>query len=226
MAWSRRWLLAGMVALSTSLMACNPLTLTYFLLVGMDPKYDAEFKIAGADPKKPVKVVVLTSAPLELRREVQTADRELAMLFSQKLQEGCQRNKETNVVLASSTLVQKFKDENPGWQSMTLAELGKRLKADYVIDLEINEMTLYEPGSNNTLFLGKTAISVTVVDVHKPDEGAVFTKPYATEYPRSGSRPVSETNPSQFRRAFLTKVASELSWLFTAHPTADNYSCE
>ena len=65
-----------------------------------------------------------------------------------------------------------------------------------------------------------------MIDVHKGDEGQVFKKEFVTEYPRSGSRMVSDTNPLQFRRAFLTKVANELTWLFTAHPTADGYSCE
>jgi hypothetical protein len=112
------------------------------------------------------------------------------------------------------------------WQTLSLAELAKHLDADYVIDLEINEMSLYEQGSGNTLFFGKTAISVTVLDVAKADEGPAFRKEFTIDYPRSGSRPVSDSNPLQFRRAFLTKVADELSWLFTAHPTSDGYSCE
>lgn len=223
---SRRWLLAGMLLLSWVLMACNPLAVPYFLMVGTDPKADPEYRLAGDDPKKMVKVVLLVSGPVELRRELQTADRELTGLFHQKLAEGCLRNKEANVVIASTSKVQKFKDENPMWQSLSLADLGKRLEADVIIDLEVNDMTLYEQGSGNTLFFGKTAISVTVVDVAKADEGPVFRKEYTTEFPKSGSRPVTDSNPQQFRRAFLTKVAEELSWLFTAHPTSDGYRCE
>ena len=46
-----------------------------------------------------------------------------------------------------------------------------KLFGDYVIDLEINAVTLYEQGSANTLFRGHAEISIDVVDVHKPAEG-------------------------------------------------------
>src|SRR5262245_35609295 len=135
-ALSRRWHLVGLILLCLSVMACNPLTIPYFLFVGPDPKHDADFPLAPEDSRKEVKVLVLTSAPPgALREEVQGSERELSSLFSQALQEGCKQNKE-HVTVASPSLVQKFKDDHPNWQSLSLHELGKRLKADYVIDLE------------------------------------------------------------------------------------------
>lgn len=223
---SRRWLLAGFLVFTSAVMACNPIAAPYFLYGGLDPSYPADFKIAGDDSKKPVQVVVIASAPMEIRRELLGAERELTTLFSQQLQEACKRNGETNVVVASSTRVQRFKDDNPSWQAMGLSELGKKMKADLVIDLEINDLSLFDPGSQNTLFLGKSAISVVVVDVRKSEDGQVFQKEVTTSYPPSGSRPVEGTNPAQFRRSFLMRVSSELTWLFTAHLTAEHHTCE
>jgi hypothetical protein len=223
---SRRWQLAGLLLLTWVSMACNPLTVPYFLFGGLDPKNDAKCKLVGEDKKKAVKVVVFASTPLEVRPELISADRELAALLSQKLQERAKENKD-NVIVASSTKVQKFKDDHPNWQSLSLEELGKRLDADFVIDIEINRMSLYQAGSQNTLFLGKADVSVTVVNVNKNDNGPIFHEECSCEYPRSqGPRPVTDTNPLAFRRAFLSRLALELSWLFTDHPTQDNYTCE
>lgn len=224
---SRRWQLASLLLATLACMACNPITATYFLFVGMDPKFEPDFKLASGDKKKPNKVVILTSTPqLELRPELIGADRELAGLFAQILQQGCEKNKE-QILIGSTTKVQKFKDDHPSWQSLSLEEIGKKLDTDYIIELEIRELSLYENGSQNTFFKGRAAVSVTLADVRKPGENPVFSKEYTGEYPRSqGPRLASDTNPQKFRREFMTRVATDLSWFFTAHPTQDQYNCE
>lgn len=225
MAASRRhWQLAGLIVVTLSCMACNPLLLPYFIN-GFEPKHEPEFKIALEDKKETAKVVVFVSSPLEVRRELLNADQELLSLFTKALDEGCKTNKQ-NVQLATPSKVQKFKDDHPNWQSLGLVELGKRLEADFVIDLEIAHLSLYESGSQNTLFMGRAEISVTVAQVDKPDDGPVFKKEYVTEYPRSGSRPVSDTSPLVFRRAFMTRVANDLAWMFTTHTSTQKYQVE
>src|SRR5262249_42142150 len=210
---SRRWRIAGLTLLTLACMACNPLAVPYFLMIGPDPKNDPDFKLAANDKRKPVKVVILVSAPLDIRcGELANVEREFTALFSQKLQEACKLNKE-NVVVASHSKVQKFKDDHPMWQTLSLEELGKQLDSDYVIDLEINHISLYEPGSQNTLFLGKASISVSVANVNKPGDGPVFRKVIGCEYPRSGSRSVVDTDPLKFHRDFMTRLATELTWL-------------
>jgi hypothetical protein len=223
----RRKRLAGLIVFTVLCMACNPLAVPYFMFVGTDPKYDPDFKLAAESKNKPVKVVILTSAPLDQRMGggLANADRDICVMFAQKLQQGAKENRE-NIIVASTSKVQKFKDDHPMWQSLSLEELGKRLEADYVIDLEVNHLSLYEPGSQNTLFMGQASISVAVANVNKPGEGPVFRKEYTCSYPASGSKPVSDTNPLKFRRDFLNRVATDLSWLFTSHPTSEEHNCE
>jgi len=201
--------------------------MAYFLTVGLDPKFDPDFKLADEDKKKTVKVVILASTPLvEMRPELIGAEKELTGIFAQKLQEGCKTNKE-NVLIASTSKVQKYKDDHPNWQALDLEEIGKQLDTDFIIDLEVNQLSLFENGSQNTFYRGKTAISVTVADMRKPGENPVFRKEYVTEYPRSqGPLLASDTNMQKFRRDFLSRVAIELTWYFTAHPTQEHYTCE
>lgn len=201
------------------------LSLPFFLMTGMDPKVEPKVKLAAEDKTKEVKVVVLAYAGLETRPEFLRADRELASLLARQLQQAFRDNKE-NVKLVSVAQVEKYKDEHPGWHSIDAAEIGKHFDADYVIDLEVNGLGLYEKGSGNTLYRGHADISIKVLDVSKPEEEPLYKEEYSCEYPKTrGPVPAGDSNPAQFRQVFLAQVARELSWRFSAHPTNDDHSC-
>jgi hypothetical protein len=221
----RRWYTGGLLLVAALGAGCNLLSIPYFLLYA-DAKHPAKCKLAANDKDKQVRVVILTYGGLETRPEFLRVDRELASYLVKHLQEGFKNNKE-NVTLVATTLVEKYKDEHPNWHALDLDEIGTHFRADYVVDLEINDITLYEPGSRNTLYRGRTAISVAVVDVSKPGEEPIYREEYTCEYPLTrGPIPVDDSNPQQFRQLFLNHVAKQLSWRFTAHPTADDFSCE
>jgi hypothetical protein len=215
----RAWFLAS-VFLSASLVSgCNMMAIPFFLIPGMDPKIDAKCKLASSDKEKTVRVAILASSGLETRPEFLRVDRDLTRLLAQQLQQGFKQNKE-NVVLVPTSQVERYKDEHANWHSMAPEDIGKYFNADYVINLEIESITLYEPGNGNTLFRGRARISVDVVDVKKAAEGPKFKDEYSIEYPKAG--PISaafsdDSNPAQFRQRFLAKIAQELSWYFTSH---------
>jgi hypothetical protein len=224
---TRRRLLAVLTLAAATGFGCSPLTMPYFLLMGTDPKYDPDYKLCNEDSKDPTKVLVLVSLPLDsLPPELIGVDREISAMFARKLQEAAKANKE-NMLIASNQKVQKFKDEHPNWQSMSLVEVGKQFRADKVIDLELNKLGIYEPGSRATLFRGHAEVSISVVDVHKPGDEPAFRKEYSTDYPRSqGPQPVTDTNLQKFRSEFLSRVATDLTWFFTAHAVSEDYPCD
>lgn len=224
-ALARRWRLAGAIFLVVLFTAgCNPLTAPFFLTAWGDPKYEPDFKLA--EGKKDVRVLVLTYfSSLETRPELLGADRELTTLVAQKLVEGCKGNKEKVTVFAGSA-VQRYKDEHPQWQDLAPEEVGEHFRADYVIALEVDNLTLYEPLSNKELYRGQAALSIRVHDVRKPDTDPVFHNEYTCEFPRSRPIPVTDTNVHKFRLEFLTRVATDISWYFTAHTVADNFPCD
>jgi len=224
---ARRWRLVGLlVAVVVATAGCNPITSMYFLAAGgQDPKMEPDCKLASDDKHKEVKIVILTYCPLEMRRELLGADRELSSLVGQKLTEEAKANKEQMSVVTSSK-VQRYKDEHPNWQTMGPEEIGRYFRADYVVDLEIETLTLYQPLSNNQILRGNAEISVTVHDLHKPGEEPMFHNEYSCEYPRSREVPISDCSPQKFRLQFLTRVATDLSWFFTSHPVADHFPCD
>lgn len=219
-----RCCLVGLLLAAFLCMGCSLLSVPVFLLSGMNPKHEAKYKLASKDKDKEVKLVILAFGSLETRPEFLRADRELSSLLSRELQKQFKENKE-KVTIVPTSQVEKYKDEHPNWHALNPVEIGEHFKADYVIDLGVESLSLYEPGSGNQLFRGRAEIAITVVDAKEPGADPVYREQYICEYPKTrGPIPASDgSNPQQFRLAFLQHVAKQLSWRFTAHPTSDDY---
>jgi hypothetical protein len=217
----RQWLGLIIVALVATA-GCDPLSsIAYLFTLSGDPKVEGQCHLTRED-KKPAKVVILVSTgAVETREQLIGADRELGGLLIAKLQEGFKSNKEKVTVVPASR-VQRYKDEHPNWQSLGAEEIGKYFRADYVVDLEISSLTLYEHRSANQMYRGSAEISVAVHDQHKPGEEPIFNTVYTCEYPESRPVPVTDSTYQKFRLMFLSHVAIELSWYFTAHDVSSH----
>ncbi|HEV8059175.1 MAG TPA: hypothetical protein VGP68_04860 [Gemmataceae bacterium] len=222
----RNLTLAALMLVGALTAGCQLMALPYFFLPGMEPKRTPEFPLASTEKDKVVKVLILSQASLETRPEFLRVDRDLAQMLSQEMQTTFKKNKE-KVVMVANSQVEKYKDEHPNWKAMQAVEIGKNFHADYVIELEVNQISLYEPGSYNTFFRGRCDISMVVHDVHKSSEGPVWTGEYSTEFPKArGPIDASSGSVAQFRQKFLGVVARELSWRFSAHLLEEDYKCE
>ncbi len=220
MAPSRKWLLTGL--LGAALCAgCDPGTMMYFL--SPEPREEPELKrLASQDKTKEVKVAILTYAAMDPQFEFIQADRQLTLMLAREMAKLFQDNEE-KVTLIPPRKVEEYKNTHPSRRGLDPVQVGEFFKADYVINLELNKLSLYEPGSGNQMLRGRANISVSLVDVHHPDD---------TEEPRSftcvypgdsrGAVDVSpETPPALFRQKFLAYVARRLSYYFAPHPKRD-----
>jgi hypothetical protein len=102
---------------------------------------------------------------------------------------------------------------------MEMTEIGRFFKADYLIYLELNKLSLYEPGSYNQMLRGRAEISISVVDMQHPDDTEEpEVKRYVYPADSRGAEAVDlDTPPSLFRQKFLAYVAKRLSWNFCPH---------
>jgi hypothetical protein len=211
-----------LVVLAALTPGCSPQALYFFL---PENKTDPGLcRLASEEGNKEVRVVVLTySNKLETRPELLGAERDLTERFAAKLAEGCKTNGE-HILIVNPRKVEEFKSAHPGWAGADLADIGRHFKADYVIYLEINHLSLFNKADMNMQFKGHVEMSVSLIDVNKPDDSPKHTE-YSDSYP-SDARPipVDGDNPvGQFREAFFNHTAKKLSWYFTEHLPREGY---
>jgi len=220
---SRRLFLGCLLGVLSAWGCGDPKVLTYFLLPETKdpPKLRA---LTSEDPKKTSRVVILTYMPLETRFELVQADRQLSELLARQLKKQYEED-QVKVEIVPPRKVEEYKNAHPTWKERDLAEVGRDFHADYVVYLEVASLSLYERGSANMVYRGRASISVSVVDVSKPDETPEH-KDYTCLYPsetRGGIDWGLDTNEVQFREKFLDYVARELSWYFLPSSTRDHY---
>jgi hypothetical protein len=204
---------------------CSPSSFYFFLPEDrVDPVMR---KLANDDNKKEVRVVILAySNRLETRSELIGAERDLSREFARKLQEGCRTNSES-VVIVNPRKVEDFKSSHPRWFEIGLADIGRHFKADYVIYLEINNLSLFNKADMNSQYRGHVDMTVSLVDVNKPDESPDH-KEFTCSYPSEAKAiPVDADTPApQFREEFFAFIAKKLSWYFTEHLPREGYNVE
>ena len=180
------------------------------------------------DDKKPAPRVVIVpwSVELETRSEFINVDRQLAETLGRDLKE-LAKSAEEKIDIVSARKVEEFKNANPSWRQMELAEIGRKFDADHLIYLEINQMSLYEPRSNNMLMRGQANITLTLVDVKNPDELSkheTLSCIHPSDAP--GPVPIEDMQPFQFREKFLNYVSRKMSHYFSKYPRDERYRME
>jgi hypothetical protein len=186
----------------------------YFLMP--EAKDPAELKrLAADDSKKEVKVVLWTYMSLDPRTEFIQADRRLAVMLAEEIRRLSEENGE-KVTVVKPNLVDQYKSRHPNWRALELTKVGHDFGADYVIHLEIDKLSLYEPNCSQQLYRGQTEISVSLVDMKNPDD--VPDKEFNDHYPsEAGSINTWDMSPTAFRDRFLEHVAKRLSFYFVDH---------
>lgn len=214
-------ILAGLLAALIGASAgCNIPTLSYFLTP--EQPLPAKMKHLASDKKTEPKVLILTyTRPDGVQLDFIHAERQIAELLGRNLQQFAE-GMEEKVALLPQRRVEEFKNAHPDWKQMGIAAVGRALAADYVIYLEINSLSMYEPGSNHQLFHGRASINVELVDVSKPDD-LPQQEAYSCTFPSAqGPVPVAvDTLPQQFRQKFLEHVARQLTWYFSNYPRSE-----
>jgi hypothetical protein len=203
---------------------CNPLTLSYFLFA---PEHRESPLCKLASPDKEVKVVIVVAhADLPPAGGVLSrADEELSWLLTRMLEAQFKENEE-KVKIVTPTQVRAYQHKNHRWRDEPPQQIGKHFKADYVINLEINGISLADR-TDRGFYRGRADISVTVTDVSKPvGEGEIFPYPYTVEYPKGKTIELNEMPPAKFCALFLARIAKDLTYTFAAHAPREKYSSD
>jgi len=179
----------------------------------------AEYPLVFKDgPKKGKEVFValfISSAP-EIGPMFAGSEGKLASEMAKKSPQMAKDSKQKLVVL-DPVLVDRFKQKNPNWKQMHPSEWGKKLGVDFVLDIQLDKMSLYQPGSLNMYYEGRADVTVDVYDV---DAGAVKPKynyVYPFKYPHTGITPTDSIPQNRFKQDYLEHLAAELATKHIKH---------
>lgn len=220
--WAKRgvWLtLAAVLAVG-----CNPITLP-FVLMRTEAKLPAQYPLRPKEGPKhekdeEIKVLVLAGmSPGQAVVEFVGIDRELAAAIAKKLPEVGKANKETYAVVAPH-LLDTFKMQNPNWRSMRAGAIGKRLGADYVIELSVSGLQMYQPGALNSIYEGRAQIGVEVTDTTETRGDPKYRYVHSFSHP-GFPRSVDSMPPAQFKLEFIDKLAQDIVHRHIDHKAAD-----
>ncbi len=214
----RRQFLLGLCG-AALVAGCNFPTAMYFLMP--EAKEPAEYKrLASEDKEKEIKVVLWTYMGLDLRPELAQADRQLAGKLAENIHHMSEENRE-KVTIVKPSLVEQYKSNHPDWNSIDPEQVGHYFKADYVISLEIDQLSLYAPNASPPLYQGRTHILVSLVDVKNPDTKQ--PKEFSALYPgeERGGLDSFDMHVGEFKEKFLSHVAKRLAFYFVNHPRVE-----
>lgn len=212
--WTRRVVWVTLAAVLG--IGCSPLNIIAFMF-DHGEKVPAKYPLVlGKDsPRKDkdeVVVLLLPHLAPGSSREFATAERELADKLAKMLPEMAKENKEKKsrkLRVVSPTQVDKFKMTNPQWKQLPANEIGQKLGADFVLEIELDKMRLYQPGSLNNIYEGRAEVEVKIYEVGTEGLKDTYMLPFA--YPRTGVRSVDAIPVSKFRMLFFDNLAAEIA---------------
>jgi len=213
-----RWLLVVFAGMAWLSLGCNPQTLSLMLLPFSDNNKEPEYKLFAAD--KEISLVILANfTDRQFQPEYIPADVELAEQLGAAMRKRCQANKHALKIVPQAdvrALQQKYLSEGGG----DALDIGKKFKADYVLDLSIEAFSLYQKDAFPKMYKGTSRINIKLYNVKaKDDDPLVFRKSINLDY--SGSRiplEVGNSNPADFRQMFARRMGRDLSRMFIAFP--------
>jgi uncharacterized protein YbjQ (UPF0145 family) len=196
--------LIAVTALSCSSGCRSAIATALYLFKG--DEVDAEY--TGLKGKK---VAVVCRAPAGLSYADSNVGKDLVQQISKLL-----ADRVSKIKVVDAQKVNKWCDEN-NWEEYI--EVGKAMKADVVIGVELERFSIYQA---KTLYQGKANAAVRVCDC-KDGGKVVFEKILPqTVYPPNAYVQTSDVQESEFRREFVGVLADQVARHFYSHdPYAD-----
>jgi hypothetical protein len=226
---TRRRVLAAAAAAALGVCGCGSDlgSIAYFLTPEhLEPP---EIKKLSVDEKdhsaKVPRVLILPYVSLDIAQtEFLGADGQLAEALAKQMQAQCEANQE-KVTIVPWLKVKEYLSRRPNWRvDLEPDRAGEDFHADYVIVLDVSKLSLYEPGSHNTIYRGVADLTVLLADVKHPDEPVEQRELHFT-YP-SEARPVEadmDTPPPVFKKRFFEYLGKRLAWHFIPHHKREAY---
>ncbi|VTR92240.1 Hypothetical conserved protein OS=uncultured planctomycete GN=HGMM_F33C03C11 PE=4 SV=1 [Gemmata massiliana] len=222
--WARRAVWGSVFAVAA--IGCSPLNVAAFIFA-RDDKVPAPSPLTFAKdgPKKDKDEVVVALLPQVApgsAPQFATIANELADKIARQMPELAKETKDKRKLkILTQTQVDKFKMQNPTWKKMSADDIGQKLGADFVLEIWMEKMRLYQPGSQNQIYEGRAEIQVTVYEVGTGDGMPKDKYPLSFSYPRTGVRSADAVSESSFKGQFIENLAIEIARMHVDHKASN-----
>lgn len=176
--------------------------------------YTVEPEYPGLEGKRVAIVTVTDSSQYSDDASARILSRRVSEILSTELSK-------KKVSLVREDEVHQWRDRN-GWDAIEFLDIGRGVKADKVIGIEMVGLRLRDGA---TLYRGRAGVMVTVYDVA---EGTVEFRKNLEEftYPKSAGMYTTETTESKFRNLYLGVLASTIARSFHGYDHSDTVAMD
>jgi hypothetical protein len=185
---------------------CNALATAMYVIEGTNTRADF-------DGLKGKTVAVVCRPVTSLHFRDSSVSRDLAKQVGLILQKHIPKIK-----LIDQRDVFEWADEN-NWEEYV--EVGKALKADMVLALDLEEFSLYQ---GQTLYQGKANMKLLVYDVSKGKQPVFERNLPQAVFPPNAAIPAGEKPEAQFRRQFVNYLAQTIARYFYDHDSTVDFA--
>lgn len=224
-----RWSFVLIGGLAWASLGCNPQTFSLILMPFTDNNVAPEYKLFAQD--KEITLAILSRfARLETGTATDAlgADAELTELIEEALHKRCAANKHRiKIIPAAQVRAHEAKLRQTSGAETSCVDLGKSLKADFVLDANMQSFSLFEKITYPPMYRGRTDLAISLYKMDAKEGHKVFRKDFTRIHPRdSGPIDAGNMNASVYRRVFLMHVANDISRMLIAYPPEEKRSLE
>lgn len=163
--------------------------------------------------KDVVTVAILSNADPSLGMDpaFAGAERELTTIIGRRMTEGTVKEDHPIRIVEAGKIEKLRAKAGGGWQNP--AAIGKQVGADYVIDLTLKSMSIYQPEYGREFYQGRANMQVVVYDTEKPDE--VYQDYIHNEMiPQQSTAAVS---PAHYRKKLIEQMGQSIAYRHIPH---------
>jgi hypothetical protein len=175
-----------------------------------------EYPLFAADKEIKLAIVAgFSQSELEIREDLRAADRELPDYLGDMFRKQCAENRHS-IKLVHQAEVRNYQLKALARGELSPVELGKHFGADYVLDLNIQSLSLFEKNIFPLKFRGQAEIAMHLYKIAAADgKHEVFSKVYCADDRLENDG--ANLDPAMLHGAFLMKVARDISRTFVAY---------
>jgi hypothetical protein len=212
-----RWAaLLGVWLLASCQTGCQIVTGVMLIFEGRpEVKSDFERQTRKSLTEKDRQVLVLCSTSDEVAREFSAVDLDLNAAISRRL-------KNQKIKLVDPHTAAKWIEGHSG-EVDDLVEIATELKADYIVQIRLDEFSYRDPHSP-AMFQGKAQAKIQVFeftplagDSQRRTAKRIYYTPFSLKYPSNQPVPAERESASVFRKRFTDEVSDGISKLFYDH---------